>query len=58
MTLDEWVARMKEEGQFLGYFRCDQVRAAFPEGVTTEVIQPENRAALDPDRDGVACEPQ
>ena len=57
MTLDEWVERMKADGQFLGYFRCDQVRAAFPKGVSTDVILPRHRGALDPDRDGVACEP-
>ena len=57
MSLDEWVEQMKAEGRFLGYFRCDQVRSVFAEGVTTDVIQPKHRNALDPDRDGIACEP-
>ena len=57
MTLDEWVEQMKAEGSFLGYFRCDQVRSVFAEGVTIDVIRPEHRNALDPDRDGIACEP-
>lgn len=57
MSPDEWVEQMKAEGSFLGYFRCDQVRSAFPEGVTVEVIKPEHRRSLDPDRDGIACEP-
>ena len=57
MSADERVEQMRQNGQFLGYFRCDQVRAAFPEGVSTDVILPKHRSALDPDRDGIACEP-